>query len=89
MGTKERGETQAGPCHGGGGLTLDLIQKMRDATWGKNLVSLISRDFFFFFWRGRAHGILVGNQWVEPVPLAMEVQSPNHWTAREVPDFQF
>ena len=53
MGTKERGETQAGPCHGGGGLTLDLIQKMREATWGKNLVSLISRDFFFFFLAGQ------------------------------------
>lgn len=75
----------------GWGLTLDLIQKMREATWGWNLVSLISRVFclFGFFWRSRAHGILVPNQGVEPVPLAMEVQSPNHWTAREVPDFQF
>ena len=24
---------------------------------------------------------------IEPVPPAVEVHSPNHWTAREVPDY--
>ena len=67
----------------GWGLALELIQKMRGGTW----VGLISRDFFLF-WLSRAHGILVPNQGVEPVPLAMEVQSANHWTCREFPRIQ-
>ena len=42
--------------------------------------------FFFFFWlHSVACGILVPRQGNEPVPPAVEVQSLNHWTAREVP----
>ena len=32
-----------------------------------------------------ACGILVPQPGVEPVPLAVETQSPKHWTTREVP----
>ena len=44
---------------------------------------------FFFFWpRHTARRILVprpGIEHVPPAPPALEVQSLNHWTAREVP----
>ena len=33
-----------------------------------------------------ACGILVPQPGIEPVPLAVEVQSPNHWTTRKFPD---
>ena len=50
--------------------------------------------FCFFFWHlfihlficGRAaRGILVPRPGMEPGPPAVEARSPNHWTAREVP----
>ena len=31
-----------------------------------------------------AHGIFVPRPGIEPVPLAVEIQSLNHWTVREV-----
>ena len=34
-----------------------------------------------------ACGILVPQPGMEPAPPAVEVQSLNHWTTREVPDF--
>ena len=44
------------------------------------------RDFFFSFWpRCSACGILVPQPGIEPVPPAVEAQSLNHWTSREVP----
>ena len=37
---------------------------------------------FIFLWlRGAAYGILVPQPGVEPVPHAVEAQSPEHWTA--------
>ena len=42
--------------------------------------------FFFFFWpRHVACGTLVPWPGIEPGPLAVKVQSPDHWTTREVP----
>ena len=42
---------------------------------------------FFFFWpRQVACGILVLQPGIEPMPSAVKVQSPNHWTAREFPE---
>ena len=44
----------------------------------------------YLFWLPRvACGILVPRPGIEPVPPAMEVQSLNHWTAREVPLINF
>ena len=41
---------------------------------------------FFLFWPQQAAcRILVPQPMIEPVPPAIEAQSPNHWTAREVP----
>ena len=38
----------------------------------------------FFFWLlSAACGILVPQSGIEPAPLAVKAQSPNHWTARE------
>ena len=40
----------------------------------------------FFLWQSEdAHGVLVPPPVMEPVPLAVEAQSPKHWTAREFP----
>ena len=41
---------------------------------------------FFFFWpHCVACGILVPQPGIEPVPSAVKVLSPNHWTSREFP----
>ena len=41
-----------------------------------------------FFWpRSTACGILVPRPGMEPMPPAVEAQSPNHWTTREFPLF--
>ena len=42
--------------------------------------------YFFFFWGHAACRILVPRPGIEPMPLAVKAQSPNHWTAREVQD---
>ena len=40
----------------------------------------------FFFWLYHmACGISVPQQWIEPVPSGVKVQSPNHRTTRQVP----
>ena len=45
-------------------------------------------QIFFFFWPPCvAWSILVSPPGLEPVPLAVKKQSPNHWTTREVPIF--
>ena len=36
-----------------------------------------------------ACGILVPSPGIEPVPPAVEAQSPNHWTAKEYPVLNF
>ena len=36
-----------------------------------------------------ACGVLAPQPGVEPMPPALEVQSPNHWTTREVPGLDF
>ena len=42
--------------------------------------------FLFFYWScSAACGILVPQQGIEPAPPALEAQSLNHWTTREVP----
>ena len=38
---------------------------------------------------GTACGILVPRPGIEPVPPALETQSLNHWTAREVSTLKF
>ena len=46
--------------------------------------------FFFFFWSHcTTCGILVPQPEIKPVPPAVEVWSPNHWTVREVPPYHF
>ena len=48
----------------------------------------IQQEFFFFlfFWaRHAACRILVPPPGFEPAPPAVEAQSPNHWTVRQVP----
>ena len=42
---------------------------------------------FFFFLNGVVWGILVPWPRMEPVPLSLEKQSPNHWTTKEVLEY--
>ena len=42
-------------------------------------------DFFFFGGEATAYGILIPQPGIEPMRPAMEAQTPNHWTTREVP----
>ena len=45
----------------------------------------IFHHFFSFLPHCTAYGILVPQPEVESVPLALDAQILNHWTAREVP----
>ena len=48
------------------------------------------RIIWLFFWlRCVAYGILVPHLVIEPVPLALEAQSPDHWISREVPNMNY
>ena len=49
------------------------------------------RPFTFFFFLAVRRGTqdLSSQTRVEPVPPAVEAQSPNHWTTREVPLLPF
>ena len=47
----------------------------------------ILRYVNFFFWLHQVEcGILVPQPGIKPVPPAVEVQSSNHWTTKEVPE---
>ena len=42
--------------------------------------------FFFFFWlHHTGWGVLVPQPGIPPVPSAVKVPSPNHWTASKFP----
>ena len=51
------------------------------------MIQKATQDLLFVcFWLHRAAcGILVHRRGIEPMPPAVEAQSLNHWTAREVP----
>ena len=61
--------------------------------WGKYLVlPQVQVTFIYLFIYGHACmscRILVPPPGIEPVPPAVEVLSPNHWTAREFPQVPF
>ena len=52
--------------------------------WGEGCFIIISL-FFIFWWHPEAGGILFPQPGIGPRPPALEVQSLNHWTTREVP----
>lgn len=54
-----------------------------------NIFVFLLFDFnVFIYWPcDVACGVLVPQPGVEPAPPAVEVQSLNHWTTKEVPDF--
>ena len=41
--------------------------------------------FSLFFFGHMAFGVLLPPLGIKNIPPALEAQSPNHWTAREVP----
>ena len=47
------------------------------------------RRYIFFPLHRAACGILVPQPRIEPGPLAVKAQNPNHWTAREFPRRDF
>ena len=57
-----------------------MIMELSNRTCG-----LLPSFLFNFWWHQEAFEILVPPLRVEPVPLAVEAQSNNHWSAREVP----
>ena len=50
---------------------------------------LLKIDYLFIWPSHVACGISVLFSGIEPRPLAVKVQSPNHWTAREVPKIDY
>ena len=52
-------------------------------------VLFLGQSVFFFFFCHEICGILVPQPGIETVPLAVEAQSPNHWSAREFPGQSF
>ena len=71
-------------------LRKECLQLIRHLAPGKYALSkcadtpVVIFFFFFFFWLCcEACGILVAQSGIEPMPLAVEAQSSNHWTARD------
>ena len=63
-------------------------EPLKDSELGNGFINL--PFFFLFFWpRHAACGILVPQPGIEPMPPIMEVQSLNHWIARETPTLHF
>ena len=62
-------------------LNFPFNPQNRALTW----LLLSFKIFFFFGLRRAAYNILVPQPGIEPIPLALRVQSLNHWTTREVP----
>ena len=58
----------------------------------KVFIELVTILFLFHvlvFLAARHVGIFMSQPEIEPAPLALEIPSLNHWTAREVPDVYF
>ena len=55
--------------------------------WGNRIERSLFLFYLFFFFLASLHGlqILVPQPGIEPMPSAVKVWSPNHWTAREFP----
>ena len=53
--------------------------------FSSSAVSFLSFFFFLFWPHLPVCGILFPQPGIEPRPLAVKTQSPNHWTAREFP----
>ena len=58
--------------------------KKPDTAVPETFITVLAKGFDFCFVFGRASGSSFPNQ-IKPVPSAVEVQSLNHWMAREVP----
>ena len=52
-------------------------------------VSLDIISLFFYLAVSRLFGDLSSQLGIEPKPLVVKLQSPNHWTARELPGYDF
>ena len=65
-------------------------ERHRYWAWTNKYMIFNYRIIWFFFWlHCVAYGILVPHLVIEPVPPALEVQSPNHWISREVPNVNY
>ena len=72
------------------GSSVRGIFQAKVLEWGAIAFSTVSPThtlffFFFFFFGHMACRILVPRPGIKPLPPALEAQSLNHWTAREVP----
>ena len=74
------------PCHLRGFGCTEGPSQPKDGFYLLSFVFFFS--FFFFFWpHCTTCGVLVPPSGIEPLPPALEAQSLNHWTVREVPVF--
>ena len=64
-----------------------MCRHLRETRVSKGVlyVALICCWFFFFWLSYAASRILVPWPGIEPGPPAVDMQSPNHWTAKEIP----
>ena len=69
------------------GLQFSFLVLSFSVFFFKSLLNLFQYCFCFMFWFlvCEACGILAPKPGIEPAPPALEAQSLNHWTAREVP----
>ena len=83
------------PQHVGSSWLLGIELVSYIARWILNhWITREALSFFFlmflFFWPHRvAHGILVPQRGIKPIPPALEMQSPYCWTTREFPVIYF
>ena len=71
----------------------DIFKQIRYLSFIKYTILILIDNFetfrrkILFFWLHRAaYGILVPPPRIEPAPSAVKAWSPNHWTARDVPE---
>ena len=67
-------------------VSMNLTTPGPSCKWNHTVFVLLCLAFFFFFWPHRmARGIQFPQPGIKPAPPALEGQSLNHWTSREVP----
>ena len=73
-------------CHALLILINNMWKWVSDLVVCLQMIQYVVFDSFFFFWPYcTAYGNLVPWLGTESIPLALEAQSLNHWTAKEVP----
>ena len=70
-------------------MFIYTLSPIHTHTWDHDTRFATYFSFLFFWPHCVVHGILVPRPGIEPMPPAVEAQSPNQWTALEVPATYF